>query len=99
MASLRALNPLMRSTRPSEAQEKQVLKTYINALEGGSAFTRFTVLSALSNLGPKASAALPVLEKMSRDEPNESLRHAAKRTADEIRAKSNQAATSNKPQA
>ena len=36
--------------------------------------------------------ALPLLEKLSRDEPNETLRNAAKRTTDEIRGKTKPAA-------
>jgi hypothetical protein len=84
----------MQSTKPNDIQEREALRAYTGALETASQSIRLEVLPALSNLGPMASAALPVLDKLSHDEPNEIIRNAFKRTADEIRNKGKTAAHS-----
>jgi aminopeptidase N len=86
-SAINALSTLVQGTNPSEAKRQEVIKALTSALESGNAFLRFNVLSSLSALGPSAKAALPALEKMSRDEPNEALRNAAKHAADAIRPK------------
>jgi aminopeptidase N len=87
-SALRALIKLLQSTEPRTEQRRDVLKTYMAALEGGSGPVRSTVLPGLSNLGAMATSALPLLDKMSRDEPNEFLRRTARETADKIRGNS-----------
>jgi aminopeptidase N len=86
-AALQALTMLAQNTKPSDAQRQQILKCYLAALEYGGAGVRFSVFTGLSDLGATASSALPILDKLSRDEPNEVIRNTAKRTADAIRAK------------
>ena len=87
MAALGGLTQLAQKGKLNDQQRKQIMKPLLAALESDSRFMRFTVLNSLPELGPLASAALPTLDKISKEEGNERVREMAKSAADRIREK------------
>ncbi len=87
MAALGGLTQLAQKAKLTDPQRQQVMKPLLAALDSDSRFMRFTVLTSLPDLGPLASAALPTLDKMSKEEGNERVREMAKNAAERIREK------------
>jgi hypothetical protein len=94
MSAVRGLVQLARRAKPSESQKEQILKTLTTVLESDSRFLRFSVISALPDLGSAAQSVLPALDKIAQNEGNDRLRDVAKRTAEKIREASKPAAAS-----
>jgi aminopeptidase N len=86
-AAMRGLVQLLQKTKPSDSQREQIWKVLNKALEESTSRSAFMVMRPLADLGAQAAPALPILDKMSKDEANERMREFAKRTADQIRAK------------
>jgi aminopeptidase N len=87
-AALRALASLARTANPTEEQRQQIVKTITACLEkeGSRSRTRMSAFSTLRDLGPSASAALPTLEAISQNDPNDRIRELARSTSEQIRS-------------
>jgi aminopeptidase N len=94
MAALGGLAQLAKKGKLTDPQRQQLIKPLVAALDNDSRFLRFTVLASLPELGPLASAALPVLDKMSKEETNERMREMVKSAAEKIRGKPKPASSS-----
>jgi HEAT repeat protein len=94
MAALGGLAQLAKKGKLTDPQRQQLIKPLVAALDSDSRFLRFTVLASLPELGPLASAALPALDKMSKEETNERMREMVKNAAEKIRGKPKPASSS-----
>jgi aminopeptidase N len=86
-AAVQGLSQVIRKGKPTDAQRRQVMQTFTDALDSDSQRMRFTALVTLREMGTAAKDALPAVEKLSRDDPQERVRELAKQTAEQIRAK------------
>jgi ubiquinone biosynthesis protein UbiJ len=77
----------------TDAQRQQIVKPLIAALESDDMFSRVAAIRALPDLGPLASPALPVLDKMAQEESRSGMIRMVKAAADRIRGLSGTGST------
>jgi aminopeptidase N len=87
-AGLRSLSQLAKSKRLTDEQRQQIVKPLVAALESDDRLSRVVALRALPELGARASAALPILDKMAQEESRSGMIRMIKTAADRIRAQS-----------
>jgi hypothetical protein len=87
-AAVRGLALLAKSKRLKDEQRQQIVKTLLAALESDDQFSRVAAIRALPELGPLATSALPLLDKMAQEQSRSGLRRIIKEAADRIRAQS-----------
>lgn len=92
-AALRSLSQLAKSKLLTDAQRQQIVKPLIAALESDDMFSRVAAIRALPDLGPLASPALPVLDKMAQEESRSGMIRMVKAAADRIRGLSGTGST------
>lgn len=94
MGALRGLVQLAQKAKPNEAQTKQIVGVFTSALDGDAdriarhdVQAPLIVMVALRDAtGPLAAAALPAVEKISREATDERIRNLARTTAERLRA-------------
>jgi aminopeptidase N len=87
-AALRGLSQLAKSKRLTDEHRQQIVKALVAALETDDLFSRVAALQALPELGPLASPALPVLDKLAQEQSRSGFNRMIKAAADRIRAQS-----------
>jgi aminopeptidase N len=87
-AALRGLSQLAKGKRVTDEQRQQIVKSLVAALETDDLASRVTVLQTLPELGPLATSALPLLDKMAQEQSRSGLKRTIKAAADRIRAQS-----------
>ena len=87
-AALRGLSQLAKSKNLKNEQSQQIVKTLVAALETDDLLSRVTALRALPELGPLATSALPLLDRMAQDASRSGYKRTIKEAADRIRAES-----------
>jgi hypothetical protein len=87
-AALRGLSQLAKGKRLTDEQRQQIVKTLVTALETDDLSSRVAALQALPDLGPLATSALPLLDKMAQEQSRSGLQRMIKAAADRIRAQS-----------
>jgi aminopeptidase N len=85
-AALRGLIQLAQKAKLSDAQRQRVVAELTAALQRDDTPAHFTILMALSDLGPLAQPLLPALEELLRKEPSARVREFAQREIDKVRA-------------
>src|SRR5262249_24997079 len=86
-AAVQGLAQLVREGKPSDEQRRQVMQVITDALGSDSRNIRFGALATLREMGPAAKDALPAVEKISQDAPEERVRELARQTAEQTRGK------------
>ena len=86
--ALRSLTELTKSKRLNDDRRKEIVKTFVAALESDDQLSRVAALRALPDLGAQASSALPLLDKMAHEESRSGMIRMIKGAADRIRAQS-----------
>ncbi len=87
-AALQSLSQLAKSKKLTDEQRKQIVKPLMAALESDDVLLRFVALRTLPDLGPLASAALPILDKLAQDQSAGRMERMIKTAADRIRNQS-----------
>ena len=87
-AALQGLSQLAKSKRLTDPQRQQIVKTLVAALKSDDRFSRFVALWALPDLGAQASSALPILDKMAKEESRSGTLRMIKTATDRIRTQS-----------
>jgi aminopeptidase N len=87
-AALRSLSELAKSKRLTDEQRREIVKPMVTALESEDRLSRVAALRALPELGALASSALPILDKMAKEESRSGMIRMIKTAADRIRAQS-----------
>jgi aminopeptidase N len=87
-AALQALARLARTANTTEDQRQRMVQAITACLEGEGprSRTRMSALFALRELGQAASSALPTLEAISQNDPNDRIRDLARSTMEQIRS-------------
>jgi aminopeptidase N len=86
-AALEGLTQLLKKSKPDEQQKQRILKTLSDALASESPLFRFSVLSAVEQMGDSAISLLPAIEKMSKEETIGPIQAVAKRVAEKLKGK------------
>lgn len=92
----RAVIQLVKSKKLSDEQKQKALKYYQTILDGDDQFLHFAILSALPELGPMATQAVPTLEKLIKSLPEGNLLDTAKSTLNKIQKPAKAAASEEK---
>jgi aminopeptidase N len=92
-AALRGLSQLAKGKRLTDDHRQQIVKTLVAALETDDLASRVAALQALPDLGPLATSALPLLDKMAQEQSRSGFNRMIKTTADRIRAQSGASTT------
>ena len=89
--ALRGLATFAENAKPDETVSRQIVQVLLSAAEAGTLLSRFVAIESLGRLGAGASPALPVLDRLARED--ESVRDTARTSAERIRKQGKAAAS------